>query len=168
MWRIVEDVLSIAEIQEGCKCEDGEGRLSLAARHNELVCMVRINESLLDHLGIEEDDTRTDDCIVLYTSCELRFRLVLILVELKVSSQHREIIKAKKQLKTLIESFRNCYGREVWNEFLRECLVIALIVHNRPAIPDGTEENLSGVKLFYLRNPATDRAFRRILRKVER
>jgi hypothetical protein len=168
MWKMVEDVLSIAEIQKGCKYEEGEGKLSLAVKHDELVCMVKINKALLEYLGIKEDDTKTDDCIVLYTSCKLRFRVILILVELKVSSQKREINKAKRQLRTLIRNFKKQYGKE-WNKFLRECSVIALIVvDNGAAISNGTEEDLDGIRLFYLRNPAADKLFRKkVLGKLE-
>ena len=165
MWKIIDDILSIGSVQKGCKCEEGKGRLSLVAKHNELVCIVRINDSLLKHLGIKEDDIKADDYFVIYTSCKLRFKMVLVLIELKASSQLREIIKAKKQLKTLVESLKNCYGR-TWKEFLRECVAIALIVHDRPAIQDGTEENLKGIRLFYLRNPVRDKSFRKILKKI--
>jgi hypothetical protein len=174
MHKIVEDILYIGDVQKGCKCEEekGEipskkGRISLVAKHNELVCMIKINKDLLEHLGISEDDTKTDDCIVLYTSCRLKFKVILILIEFKVSGQDKKIFKAEKQLMTLIKHFQSRYGKE-WNEFLRKCLVVALIVHNRPAIPDGTEISIKGVRCFFLRNPAVDSSIRKeVIRKLE-
>ncbi len=165
MENIVKDILSLGNIQQGCRCEDNDGRLSLAIRHNETACMVKITENLIRHLNIGSDEVRTDDCVVVYTSCNLHFRLIIAIVELKVSRQLRGIDKAKRQLRTLIRSFRNYYNSE-WDRILRDQLVIALIVHNRPAIVDGARECLEGIDLYYLKNPASDKKFRDVLRKA--
>lgn len=165
MESIIENILSKGDVQRNCKCEDSKGKLSLAIKHDELACMVKVNNNFLQYLGIKNDEEKTDDCIIVYTSCKLRFRLIVTFAELKVSKKPIKISKAKRQLSALIRGFKDHYNSE-WNRFVRNHLVIALIVHNRPSIVDGTREYLEGIELYYLQNPASNKKFRSVLRKA--
>lgn len=171
MFSLIDDIFECCAPCRCCKLEEKKGRISLSPNHDEAVCIFKITDELINNLQIH--GKRADDCLILYTSGSFKFRPVLFLVELKASSQEREINKAKRQLRNLIRAFRKRYG-DVWNKFVNSGLISAIIVHDSPIYTDGrSDKDLEHIRLFFLRTPASPTRLRKkvineILKEVNR
>jgi len=97
------------------------------------------------------DEDMKADCIIVFTSCEFRFKPLLILCELKASKQVKEVVHAKQQIKSILKRLKEIY-RDEWKTFSREKRIVSVIIHN--TTPKNDEE-IEGVKLFYLENPVS-------------
>jgi hypothetical protein len=170
MWQITDDLFLKSRQNEKwcCKYCDGEGKIAIDIRHDEMACIVKIDgsDNLLRHWGIEPNIDNKPDCAIVYTSCKFRLRPIIIFCELKVSKKDSKLNDAKKQLRNLIRRLKALY-KETWQLFCRENLIAALIVHDRPTSPE--EELFEGIRLFYLRNPVSGSSFRKkVISKIER